>query len=160
MSKELIKQENTVTLDRIRIASYKYEDNKYNGTQWVEYWCVLGTLSNPIDESSFVQYADPVTGKEVYLYVKIENGNHPLQSGTMLGKCDLCQKWVAKINGVCELCGRGDIIPYDGYTRLMNEKLSNKEHMESIKELAYSFLSKEEVPDISTWQNRKILEIK
>jgi hypothetical protein len=158
MSKLLRSPKVSQTLDRVRIASIKIEENPYIGQRWVEFWLTIGRLTNPADESSFIQHRDPDTGEDVFTYLKIENGMNPLQPGMALGKCGDCGAWAPATSGECAGCG-GTISPYDGWTRLVTLDSPNDTIRGAIAAIAYGFLTTEEVPDPETWEPKKLLDV-
>lgn len=154
MLHKLNKPLKTETLDFIRIAAFKLEDNKYKGSKWVEIWVVIGKITNGV----FDQYLNPITGGEEYLYIKLEDHFHPLKPGTKLGKCELCNSWTAENTCFKTACG-GRIIPYDGLTRLENTALNSGLILVEFKKVLYDFLSKEVIPNPVSWEEMKILDI-
>lgn len=156
MSVLLNQPKQTIELPRARVAAIKIEENPYRGQRWIEFYIVLGRVVG----SNFEQFAEPETGSEVYEYIKIENGLHPLRAGMALGKCDVCGTWFAKNNGACtEVDCTGTIQPYDGWTRLALAIITKGRSLfVEVQDGSYSFLTTEEVPDPDTWEMRKLLE--
>lgn len=155
MPVQLSNPKQTVALDRIRIASFKVEDNPYRNQYWIEIWCVLGRMEN----GAFVEYLDPNTGAEA-VYFKIENGKHPLDNDQGLGRCNACGAWAKTISGNCEADGcSGEIQPYDGFVRLaLGTPPALDTYRNILKDGLYAFLTTEEVPDPVTGEMRKLIE--
>lgn len=155
MSVTLADPKQTVTLDKARIAAFKVEDNPGKGTYWLEIWVVLGVEVDGV----FVEYPDPETGLDAQ-YIKIENGKHPLDNSQAFGKCRDCGAPVAAIAGVCLEDGcAGEVIPYDGFTRLVTTTPVGSTVRDVIKDCLYAFLASEDVPDLHTGQMRKLLAV-
>jgi hypothetical protein len=146
-------------LDRVKLAALKIEENKSRGQRWVEFWLVFGRLSNPADPESFVQYVDPITGREAK-YIKLEYGVHPLAPDTALGKCNICGKWFPTMMGSCDVEGcTGTIKGYDGWMRAVSiVTAGNRTMFEEIRDNCYNFLINEIVPDPITWEPVKLLD--
>lgn len=138
----------SVTIDKVKIAAIKIEENTSKGQQWIEVWLISGRYEVEDDSTTFVQYANPITGDEVFRYLKIETGHHPLSPETALGKCDQCGAWAkGQVSGPClEDCG-GHVVPYDGWARLTATVTQGGPIRDEIAMAAYGFLSSEEVPD-------------
>lgn len=150
---------NTHPIDRVKIASLKIEENKCKGQRWIEFWLVLGRLSDPTNPDSFMQCADPVTGKEAR-YIKLEHGFHPLAPDEALSKCTICGKWFRLASGPCpaEGCG-GTLLAYDGWERAVSMITAGGVSIfEEIRNLCYQFLISEEVPDPITWEPVRLLD--
>jgi hypothetical protein len=151
---------NTVSLDRIRIASIKIEYNPSIGQLWTEYWLTIGKLLVPDDQTTFKQYYDQQTGAEVFAYLKIEDGMNPFRPGMALGKCAECGKWFNAISGACDVDGCGGIInPYDGWTRMASVIVPEGTIFNAISTSSYAFLAAEEVPDPDTWELKYLIDV-
>ena len=138
----------SVEIDHAKVVSFKVEDNV---EAWVKIWVCLYYKDA---EGTLIQYVHPQTGEGAFEF-KIENANHPLVPGTMLGKCDTCGRWHRLVSGTCLAEGcEGDIKPYDGMTRMVitssyqGPPLSRRD---DTKIALYDFLTTEEVPDPDTW---------
>jgi len=112
-----------------------------------------------IENGTFIEYADPITGAEA-IYYKIENGKNPLDNDQALGRCNACGAWHKAIGGNCTHEGCSGIVqPYDGFTRLAlgtPTELDNYRNL--LKNGLYGFLTTEEVPDLITGEMRKLIE--
>lgn len=161
MSKLLVTPKASVPLDRVRIASFKPEDNAAQGRRWVEIWAVLGRRQIEDDDTTFQQFVDPETGNDVYQYIKIENAMHPLAPGTMLSKCPDCDTWAQQGAGTpCaeEGCS-GSLVAYDGATRWHGySKPGAVINYDSYKQLIYEFCMAEMVPHPVTWEMVRLLD--
>jgi hypothetical protein len=150
----------SVSLDHVKIARYLLEDNDTSGQHWVEIWVILGYLATPGDESTFIQHVHPISGDAAFGYMKFEDGFHPLNPSTALGKCDDCGTWYQQTSGDCTEQGcNGSIEPYDGYTRIMDE---NPRGPGGAFEKTYNaiqyFLINEAVPNPNTWVEEPIID--
>lgn len=144
----------SVALDTVKVAAIKIEENSGKGTHWIEIWAVLGRMEGDV----FVQYADPFTGQLAWRYFKIEDANHPLQSGLGLGKCGACAEWLrGQTSGEHEGCG-GVVAPYDGWERLTGQIPAGASIREAIARAVYAFLLSEQVPDLNTWELAKLID--
>lgn len=155
MPHKLKKPLRTIELDTVRIAAIKIEDNPAKGSKWIEIWLVIGKMNGDI----FEQHAHPIIGTEEYKYIKLENGFHPLKSGSFLGRCEKCGEWTLTENVCSETSCGGNIKPYDGLERLEKMIMRDVCFLESIKEQLYYFLLKEMVPDPDTSKVIKLLDI-
>lgn len=144
----------TKSLDTVRIAAFKFEDNKNVGTQWVEIWVVIGRMNNGL----FEQFNDPITGKEHHKHIKIENGLHPLNHSMSLGRCDICGRW-SQYGECSKTVCTGIIKPYDGMERLRKKMISPGPVLQSVKGLLYDFLINEIVPHPATFEPIQLLNV-
>jgi len=144
----------SVSLDTVKVAAIKIEENTAHGTRWIEVWAILGRM----EDGQFVQYADPFTGQLAWRYFKIEDGNHPCQSNLGLGKCGTCHGWLrGQTSGEHEGCG-GVVAPYDGWERLTAAIPAGASIREAIARAVYSFLLSERVPDLGTWEPAPLID--
>lgn len=144
----------SVALDTCKVAAIKIEENPEGGTRWIEIWAILGREEG----GKFVQYADPFTGQLAWRYFKIEDANHPRQSGLGLGKCGTCAGWLrGQTSGEHEGCG-GTVAPYDGWERLTAQIPAGASIREAIARAVYSFLLTERVPDLDTWEPALLID--
>ena len=130
MPKLLREPKQAKKLDRVRIAAFKFQDNVFQGERWIEVWVVLGV----VEDGQFQQYVDPETGEEVYQYIKLEDGAHPLAPGTALEGYDGARRFI--------LGNHGSTLTYSAF-----------------KEALYDFLANEEVPHPVTGEAVKVLDI-
>ena len=96
----------------VEVRAVKFEQNIESGQIWVELWCDFGYLDGGILKA----YPIPQCGQSSTLYLKFENGYHPLRPSMALGQCNVCNAWGFKISGPCD-CG-GTFTPYEAYTAL------------------------------------------
>ena len=142
-------------LDRVRIAAFKVEDNIFQGQRWIEVWVVLGRLEG----EEFRQYVDPETGAEIFRYLKLEDGMHPLAPGRALTKCDECGVW-GTLRGGCQEDGcAGTMAGYDGARRFVLTEHQGPLTYVGFKQALYQFLAGEEVPDPITGELVTLLDI-
>lgn len=144
------------TLDRARIAAFKFEDNVAQGQRWIEIWITIGKREIDDDDSSFQQYVDPENGKEVYQYVKLENGLHPLAPTQALRKCSECGAWTASV--ICKCDSEEHTVPYDGASRFILAEHEGALKYSNFKKALYHFLITEEVPHPSTGVMVRLLD--
>jgi len=143
-------------IDKARVAAIKIEENAPRNQRWIEAWVTCGYM----DGEQFVQMVQPYTGAEVMLYVKIENGMHPLATGRLLSKCDVCGAWNSLGDGSpCVVPGCPGIMrAYDGWTRVSTALTAGASVYEEIARVLYTFLLTERVPDPDTWELVTLLD--
>lgn len=132
-----------------KVVAIKIENNV---EQWVETWVSFGSMIDGV----FVEYVDPITHIKVTpAHYKIEDGNHPLQPGASLRRCQSCEKWYG-LETACS-CG-GATVPYDGLTRLMDAAPVGANMHDAISSAIYNFLLNEIVPDPQTGELKALLD--
>lgn len=134
-------------LTTVKVAAVKFENNHERGRRWVEMWLVLGYM----DGEAFVQQVHPDTGDEVFAYLKLEDGGHPLDATKALRKCSdaSCGKWGTA--GICTECGE-PTVAYDGCTRFLKLNVGGGgELFEELMAQADAFLVGERVPSLEDW---------
>ena len=137
-----------VVLPFAKIVAIKIEDNVEH---WVKLWVSFGTL----EEGQWVEYVDPNTGltagvKEYHL----EDGHNPLMHGQSLRKCTSCGLWW----GLETECSCGESTePYDGFSRIAMLSPSGDTIYTAIKDILYTFLTTEEIPDPVTGEVKPLL---
>jgi len=144
------------TIDKARVAAIKIEENAPRNQRWIEVWVTCGYEEG----GQFIQMVQPYTGAEVMLYVKIENGMHPLQSGRLLSKCDVCRAQASvEAGSLCTVPGcPGVMRAYDGWTRVSTALTHGASVYEEIARVLYTFLLTEWVPDPDTWELKPLLD--
>jgi len=103
---------------------------------------------------------DPETYSEA-VYIKLEDGHHPLAPSVGLGKCDACGMWAKGTPGAecADVECSGTVQPYDGWTRATAKTPpAGLTIRESLAYLCYQFLMLEEVPDPETGELVKLLD--
>jgi hypothetical protein len=104
-------------LTRLKVQAVQYEQNEEKGKVWVDVYCEYGFMDN----GNFISYPVPGKGTSV-LHFRFENGCHPASPGTMLGRCNTCNLWQAKVSGPCnDVNCKGAVSPFPSYNRFRNK---------------------------------------